>query len=158
MKVLQCLPTPPPPTPHSAEDQSNFEINNPGAYSSVTIEFELSSLAVNSILESSRVNEAEGSVGEHNNLTLDDHMVGNTTGSAFDDVTVSGEAFKNVKLLLSNWFVVAPVELFIVIKFFFFFFFLRSQVERVHPQPQHPGRSPSNDAVSVDQEQFIQAV
>ncbi|XP_062505128.1 DNA polymerase epsilon catalytic subunit A-like isoform X2 [Corticium candelabrum] len=96
----------------SLEDGSGCEVNQPGSYATVCIELQIESLAVNAVLQSSRVNEYEGGSGSSISFdhvpqaSLEDMMSGGTsasTMSAFDETALCSGAFRILRNLVFSW-------------------------------------------------------
>lgn len=87
----------------------NPEVNAAGSYSTVCLEVDIIRLCVNTILESSLINELEGTDGgigfDNVAHTLYDYSAGKT-GSAvsFGDGTISAKTFATLRTMVQGWF------------------------------------------------------
>ncbi|KAG2471169.1 DPOE1 polymerase, partial [Polypterus senegalus] len=88
-----------------SDEKSSVEINSPGCYSTVCVELDLQSLAVNTILQSQHVNDMEGcaSLGVSFDViqtaSLEDMMAGNqgtNSLASYDETALCSNAFRLV--------------------------------------------------------------
>ncbi|MFT7808498.1 DNA polymerase epsilon catalytic subunit A isoform X1 [Arapaima gigas] len=95
-----------------SEDRSTVEINAPGCYSTVCVELDLQSLAVNTILQSQHVNDMEGgaSLGVSFDVlqqaSLEDMMSGNQSANAvasYDETALCSSTFRILKSMVVGW-------------------------------------------------------
>ncbi|XP_020776588.1 DNA polymerase epsilon catalytic subunit A [Boleophthalmus pectinirostris] len=95
-----------------SDDRSSVEINAQGCYSTVCIELDLQSLAVNTILQSQHVNDMEGgaSLGVSFDViqqaSLEDMMSGNQGTSAlasYDETALCSNTFRILKSMVVGW-------------------------------------------------------
>ena len=88
-----------------------LEINEPGRYSSVCVQFNLQNLAVNAVLQSNHINDAEGASGDgisfdsiaHTSL---DDIVGTgfkSTLTSFDESAQCTPVFRVLKSIVHTW-------------------------------------------------------
>ncbi|KAJ8379395.1 hypothetical protein SKAU_G00001730 [Synaphobranchus kaupii] len=94
------------------EDRGSVEINTQGCYSTVCVELDLQSLAVNTILQSQHVNDMEGgaSLGVSFDViqqaSLEDMMSGNQGVSAvasYDETALCSNTFRILKSMVVGW-------------------------------------------------------
>ncbi|XP_048412228.2 DNA polymerase epsilon catalytic subunit A isoform X2 [Stegostoma tigrinum] len=94
------------------EEKSTVEINNPGCYSTVTVELDIQSLAVNTILQSHHINDMEGasSIGVSFDViqqaSLEDMMAGNQAANAlasYDEAALCSNTFRILKSMVVGW-------------------------------------------------------
>ncbi|XP_015221455.2 DNA polymerase epsilon catalytic subunit A [Lepisosteus oculatus] len=94
------------------EERSSVEINAPGCYSTVCVELDLQSLAVNTILQSQHVNDMEGgaSLGVSFDViqqaSLEDMMSGNQGASSlasYDETALCSNTFRILKSMVVSW-------------------------------------------------------
>ena len=92
-------------------EDMGLEINEPGRYSSVCVQFNLENLAVNAVLQSNHINDAEGASGDgisfdsmaHTSL---DDIVGTgfkSTLTSFDESAQCTPVFRVLKSLVHTW-------------------------------------------------------
>ncbi|XP_029019497.1 DNA polymerase epsilon catalytic subunit A [Betta splendens] len=95
-----------------SEDRLSVEINSQGCYSTVCVELDLQSLAVNTILQSHHVNDMEGgsSLGVSFDViqqaSLEDMMSGNQGASAlasYDETALCSNIFRILKSMVVGW-------------------------------------------------------
>uniref|UniRef100_A0A3P8WLR8 DNA polymerase epsilon catalytic subunit n=1 Tax=Cynoglossus semilaevis TaxID=244447 RepID=A0A3P8WLR8_CYNSE len=95
-----------------SDDRGSVEINAPGSYSTVCLELDLQSLAVNTILQSHHVNDMEGgaSLGVSFDViqqaSLEDMMSGNQGASAvasYDETALCSNTFRILKSMVVGW-------------------------------------------------------
>ncbi|KAJ8415285.1 hypothetical protein AAFF_G00422650 [Aldrovandia affinis] len=95
-----------------SEDRGSVEINAQGCYSTVCVELDLQSLAVNTILQSQHVNDMEGgaSLGVSFDViqqaSLEDMMAGNQGVSAvasYDETALCSNTFRILKSMVVGW-------------------------------------------------------
>ncbi|AWP07054.1 putative DNA polymerase epsilon catalytic subunit A [Scophthalmus maximus] len=95
-----------------SEDRGSVEINAQGCYSTVCVEMDLQSLAVNTILQSQHVNDMEGgaSLGVSFDViqqaSLEDMMSGNQGASAvasYDETALCSNTFRILKSMVVGW-------------------------------------------------------
>ncbi|XP_060894086.1 DNA polymerase epsilon catalytic subunit A [Labrus mixtus] len=94
------------------EDRCSVEINAQGCYSTVCVELDLQSLAVNTILQSQHVNDMEGgaSLGVSFDViqqaSLEDMMSGNQGASSlasYDETALCSNTFRILKSMVVGW-------------------------------------------------------
>ncbi|XP_060084893.1 DNA polymerase epsilon catalytic subunit A-like, partial [Ylistrum balloti] len=92
------------------EENSSVELNNPGSYSSVCVELDIASLAVNTIIESSHVNDQEGasavSFDTMPQSSLEDMVQGQgaaTYLASYDDTALCSTTFRILKSMVQGW-------------------------------------------------------
>lgn len=95
-----------------SDDRGSVEINAQGCYSTVCVELDLQSLAVNTILQSQHVNDMEGgaSLGVSFDViqqaSLEDMMSGNQGASAlasYDETALCSNTFRILKSMVVGW-------------------------------------------------------
>ncbi|CAL8327108.1 unnamed protein product, partial [Arctogadus glacialis] len=95
-----------------SDDRVSVEINSPGCYSTVCVELDLQSLAVNTILQSQHVNDMEGgaSLGVSFDViqqaSLEDMMSGNQGAVAvasYDETALCSNTFRVLKSMVVGW-------------------------------------------------------
>ncbi|TNN38408.1 DNA polymerase epsilon catalytic subunit A [Liparis tanakae] len=95
-----------------SDDKASVEINAQGCYSTVCVELDLQSLAVNTILQSQHVNDMEGgaSLGVSFDViqqaSLEDMMSGNQAASAlasYDETALCSNTFRILKSMVVGW-------------------------------------------------------
>uniref|UniRef100_A0A6Q2YZ91 DNA polymerase epsilon catalytic subunit n=1 Tax=Esox lucius TaxID=8010 RepID=A0A6Q2YZ91_ESOLU len=95
-----------------ADDRGSMEINAQGCYSTVCVELDLQSLAVNTILQSQHVNDMEGgaSLGVSFDViqqaSLEDMMSGNQGASSvasYDETALCSNTFRILKSMVVGW-------------------------------------------------------
>eukprot|EP00039_Didymoeca_costata_P008145 m.108515 g.108515 ORF g.108515 m.108515 type:complete len:2231 (-) comp13968_c0_seq1:73-6765(-) len=89
-------------------DESSFglEINNPKYYDTVCVEFTVENLAVNAVLQSAHINDAEGADGltvDNNVTNLDDMMGFQATLTSFDESASCMPVFRILKHMVHHW-------------------------------------------------------
>ncbi|KAJ8316137.1 hypothetical protein KUTeg_006151 [Tegillarca granosa] len=91
------------------EEKSSTELNHPGSYSTVCVELDVSSLAVNTIIESSHVNDQEGaSAVSFDTLpqsSLEEMVQGQgaaTSLASYDETALCSVTFRFVHTCYSN--------------------------------------------------------
>ncbi|XP_031425753.1 DNA polymerase epsilon catalytic subunit A-like [Clupea harengus] len=95
-----------------SDDRASVEINGQGCYSTVCVELDIQSLAVNTILQSQHVNDMEGgaSMGvsfdviQHS--SLEDMMSGNQAANAvasYDETALCSNTFRILKSMVVGW-------------------------------------------------------
>jgi DNA polymerase epsilon subunit 1 len=93
------------------DNEGTAELNEPGYYTNVCVEFSLDQLAVNAVLQSNHINDAEGGVGggvsfdsiTHNSL---DDMMGSGVKAnltSFDESAQCAPVFRVLKSLVHTW-------------------------------------------------------
>eukprot|EP01135_Chromosphaera_perkinsii_P002657 Nk52_evm25s226 gene=Nk52_evmTU25s226 len=96
------------------EELPHVEENNPGSYSTYCVELVVSTLAVNTILQSRAIAEAAGNAAESGSFEFnqlrtvqdsckDENDSGGTSGTAFNDTAACGEAFLLLRSMLTAW-------------------------------------------------------
>ncbi|GFR70989.1 DNA polymerase epsilon catalytic subunit A-like, partial [Elysia marginata] len=92
------------------EESSVVDINNPGAYSTVCVDLELTSLAVNTIVESAHINELEGasavSFDAGPQTSLESMMQGQGAGhmlASYDETALCATTFRILKMMVQGW-------------------------------------------------------
>ncbi|GCB67401.1 hypothetical protein scyTo_0010241, partial [Scyliorhinus torazame] len=94
------------------DERSTVEINNPGCYSTVSVELDIQSLAVNTILQSHHINDMEGasSIGVSFDViqqaSLEDMMAGNQAANAlasYDEAALCSNTFRILKSMVVGW-------------------------------------------------------
>ncbi|XP_012276956.1 DNA polymerase epsilon catalytic subunit A [Orussus abietinus] len=118
--VLWCSPTEMPDLGGSESDDCRLQIdfeeisicttNSPGTYSSVCMELEIESLAINALLQSHHVNDIDGTssfVAFHSapQISLQETMSGEegTSIPSYDQIALCAPAFKVLKSMVSAW-------------------------------------------------------
>ncbi|KAL6114248.1 pole [Pungitius sinensis] len=95
-----------------SDDRGSVEINSQGCYSTVCVELDLQSLAVNTILQSQHVNDMEGgaSLGVSFDViqqaSLEEMMSGNQGASAlasYDETALCSNTFRILKSMVVGW-------------------------------------------------------
>uniref|UniRef100_A0A8C4T9X8 DNA polymerase epsilon catalytic subunit n=1 Tax=Erpetoichthys calabaricus TaxID=27687 RepID=A0A8C4T9X8_ERPCA len=95
-----------------SDEKSSVEINSPGCYSTVCVELDLQSLAVNTILQSQHVNDMEGCVSLGvsfdviQTASLEDMMTGNqgtNSLASYDETALCSNAFRILKSMVVGW-------------------------------------------------------
>ncbi|XP_015586460.1 DNA polymerase epsilon catalytic subunit A [Cephus cinctus] len=92
-------------------ESSSCAANNAGSYSSVCIELDVESLAVNTLLQSHRINEIDGtaSFGAFHNIpqaTLQEMVTGDSTTAtipSYDETALCSAAFKVLRSMVNAW-------------------------------------------------------
>ncbi|XP_051165586.1 DNA polymerase epsilon catalytic subunit 1 [Leptopilina boulardi] len=93
------------------EDSSSCEINKTGTYSSVCVELEIDSLAVNTLLQAHHVNDVDGTssfVAFHSapQATLQEMIAGESTTlgiPSYDETALCSAAFKVLRNMVNAW-------------------------------------------------------
>ncbi|CAL1540665.1 unnamed protein product, partial [Lymnaea stagnalis] len=91
------------------EESSVVEINNPGAYSTVCVDVELTSLAVNTIVESGHINELEGASAvsfDAPQTSLEDMIQGQGAAmmlASYDETALCATTFRILKMMVQGW-------------------------------------------------------
>ncbi|BFZ25729.1 hypothetical protein BsWGS_28768 [Bradybaena similaris] len=92
------------------EDSSLVEINNPGAFSTVCVDVELTSLAVNTVVESGHINDLEGasaaSFDAAPQTSLEDMVQGQGAAmmlASYDETALCATTFRIMKLMVQGW-------------------------------------------------------
>ncbi|CAB0010464.1 unnamed protein product [Nesidiocoris tenuis] len=91
------------------EESSNVVTNNPGCYSTVCVELDIDSLAVNTLLQAHHVHDIEGASAGIGFDTLPtasiDEMVGGQvpTLTAYDETALCSGAFRILRHMVSAW-------------------------------------------------------
>lgn len=95
-----------------SDDRVSVEINSQGCFSTVCVELDIQSLAVNTILQSQHVNDMEGgaSMGVSfdviQHASLEDMMTGNQAASAvasYDETALCSNTFRIMKSMVVGW-------------------------------------------------------
>lgn len=82
--------------------------NTQGWYSSVCVELDIDSLAINTLLQSHHVTDIEGTSNATafdaaGTTSIDDMMAGNQTLTIYDETARCAEAFKILRTMASGW-------------------------------------------------------
>ncbi|XP_043385548.1 DNA polymerase epsilon catalytic subunit A isoform X3 [Chelonia mydas] len=94
------------------DDRASVEINNPGCYSTVCLELDIQSLAVNTILQSHHINDMEGassmsiSFDVIQQASLEDMVTGNQAASipaSYDETALCSNTFRILKSMVVGW-------------------------------------------------------
>jgi DNA polymerase epsilon subunit 1 len=90
------------------EELSNIQLSSPGSYANVCLSIEVKDLAFNAVMQSSFVNEMEGSGGatafDSTSHTLDDYSKGEANVSVtLGDSILSPGVFAELKALVRSW-------------------------------------------------------
>ncbi|XP_075753979.1 DNA polymerase epsilon catalytic subunit A isoform X1 [Pelodiscus sinensis] len=94
------------------DDRASVEINNPGCYSTVCVELDLQSLAVNTILQSHHINDMEGAASTSVSFdvlpqaSLEDMVTGNQAAglpASYDETALCSNAFRILKSMVVGW-------------------------------------------------------
>ncbi|ETE60432.1 DNA polymerase epsilon catalytic subunit A, partial [Ophiophagus hannah] len=94
------------------DERASVEINNPGCYSTVCVELDIQNLAVNTILQSHRINDMEGasslciSFDVIQQASLEDMITGNQAASvpaSYDETALCSNTFRILKSLVVGW-------------------------------------------------------
>ena len=99
-----------PPQQFADEGSGPVEFSNPGTFSNVVLEVELRDLAVNSILQSSLVNEMEGAgsaatIFDSKSYTLDEYSKGEAKALVtLGEANVSSQVFAILKSMVKTWY------------------------------------------------------
>ncbi|RMC06098.1 hypothetical protein DUI87_17643 [Hirundo rustica rustica] len=94
------------------DERASVEINNPGCYSTVCLELDIQSLAVNTVLQSHHVNDMEG--GSSMNISFDviqqasleDMVTGNQAANipaSYDETALCSNTFRILKSMVVSW-------------------------------------------------------
>ncbi|XP_053510024.1 DNA polymerase epsilon catalytic subunit A [Ictalurus furcatus] len=95
-----------------SDERGSVEINAPGCFSTVCVELDIQSLAVNTILQSQHVNDMEGgaSIGVSfdviQHASLEDMMSGNqgaTAVASYDETALCSNTFRILKSMVVGW-------------------------------------------------------
>lgn len=95
-----------------SDERGSMEINSHGCYSTVCVELDIQSLAVNTILQSQHVNDMEGgaSVGVSfdviQHASLEEMMSGNqgaNTVASYDETALCSNTFRILKSMVVGW-------------------------------------------------------
>ncbi|XP_052253908.1 DNA polymerase epsilon catalytic subunit A-like [Dreissena polymorpha] len=117
--VLWCSPTERPDLGGKEADDNRIgievenlttEINNSGAYSTVCVELDIASMAVDTIIESSHVNEQEGASAVSFDMmpqsSLEEMVQGQgaaTMVTSYDETALCSAAFRILKSMVQSW-------------------------------------------------------
>ncbi|TIC52238.1 putative DNA polymerase epsilon catalytic subunit A [Wallemia mellicola] len=99
-----------PPQQFADEGGGPIEFSNPGTFSNVVLEVELRDIAVNSILQSSLVNEMEGAgsaatVFDSTSHTIDEYTKGQAKALVtLGEAVVSSQVFSILKSMVKSWY------------------------------------------------------
>ncbi|XP_069115944.1 LOW QUALITY PROTEIN: DNA polymerase epsilon catalytic subunit A-like [Argopecten irradians] len=92
------------------EENSSVEVNHPGTYPSMCVELDIASLAVNTIIESSHVNDQEGasavSFDTMPQSSLEDMVQGQgaaTYLASYDETALCSTTFRILKSMVQGW-------------------------------------------------------
>ncbi|XP_069475427.1 DNA polymerase epsilon catalytic subunit A isoform X1 [Ambystoma mexicanum] len=94
------------------DERASVEINNPGCFSTVCIELDIQSLAVNTILQSHHINDMEGasSIGVSFDViqqaSLEDMVTGNqavNSLASYDETALCSNTFRILKSMVVGW-------------------------------------------------------
>ncbi|KAI1232850.1 hypothetical protein IHE44_0006030 [Lamprotornis superbus] len=90
------------------DERASVEINNPGCYSTVCLELDIQSLAVNTVLQSHHVNDMEGgsSMSISFDASLEDMVTGNQAANipaSYDETALCSNAFRILKSMVVSW-------------------------------------------------------
>ncbi|KAJ7309581.1 hypothetical protein JRQ81_007633, partial [Phrynocephalus forsythii] len=94
------------------DERVSVEINHPGCYSTVCVELDIQSLAVNTVLQSHHVNDMEGassvcvSFDVIQQASLEDMVTGNQAASlpaSYDETALCSNAFRILKSVVVGW-------------------------------------------------------
>ncbi|KAH9489960.1 hypothetical protein Btru_036333 [Bulinus truncatus] len=91
------------------EESSAVDMNNPGAYTSVCVDVELTSLAVNTIVESGHINDLEGASAvsfDAPQTSLEDMIQGQgaaTMLASYDETALCATTFRILKMMVQGW-------------------------------------------------------
>ncbi|KAL2298672.1 hypothetical protein Nmel_015678 [Mimus melanotis] len=94
------------------DERASVEINNPGCYSTVCLELDIQSLAVNTVLQSHHVNDMEGgssmsiSFDVIQQASLEDMVTGNQAANipaSYDETALCSNAFRILKSMVVSW-------------------------------------------------------
>ncbi|KAJ1092585.1 hypothetical protein NDU88_005695 [Pleurodeles waltl] len=94
------------------DERASVEINNPGCFSTVCVELDIQSLAVNTILQSHHINDMEGasSMGVSFDViqqaSLEDMVTGNqavNSLASYDETALCSNTFRILKSMVVGW-------------------------------------------------------
>ncbi|XP_003226860.2 DNA polymerase epsilon catalytic subunit A [Anolis carolinensis] len=94
------------------DEKISVEINHPGCYSTVCVELDIQSLAVNTILQSHHVNDMEGAASTCVSFdvipqaSLEDMVTGNQAASvpaSYDEAALCSNTFRILKSMVVSW-------------------------------------------------------
>ncbi|XP_052824360.1 DNA polymerase epsilon catalytic subunit A-like [Octopus bimaculoides] len=92
------------------EEKTTVEVNKPGAYSTVCLELDMSSLAVNTVIESAHVSDVEGASAVSFDLmprtSLEEMMQGQgaaTMLTSYDETALCSVTFRILKTMIQGW-------------------------------------------------------
>lgn len=94
------------------DERASVEINNPGCFSTVCVELDIQSLAVNTILQSHHINDMEGasSIGVSFDViqqaSLEDMVTGNqavNSLASYDETALCSNTFRILKSMVVGW-------------------------------------------------------
>ncbi|CAN8193292.1 unnamed protein product [Coccothraustes coccothraustes] len=94
------------------DERASVEINNPGCYSTVCLELDIQSLAVNTVLQSHHVNDMEGgssmsiSFDVIQQASLEDMITGNQAANipaSYDETALCSNTFRILKSMVVSW-------------------------------------------------------
>lgn len=91
------------------DELSGPTVNNPGCYSTVVVELDVESLAVNTLMQSHRVNEAEGTNSSFAfdaapQASVDEMISGHgPLLSRYDETALCSPAFKVIRAMVNSW-------------------------------------------------------
>ncbi|XP_029670196.1 DNA polymerase epsilon catalytic subunit A isoform X1 [Formica exsecta] len=124
--VLWCSPTEKPDLGGSEnddnrlltdfEESSNCAANNPGTYSSVCVQLDVESLAVNALLQYHHIHDIDGTstfVAFHNQQrpSVQDMATGDAAAiiPSYDEITLCNPAFKTLRSMVNAWLIEVSV-------------------------------------------------
>lgn len=91
-------------------DESSTSVSNqPGCYSSVTVELDIDALAVNTLLQSHHVNDIEGTNSSvafdaAPQVSVDEMITGQGSAlSSYDETALCSAAFRVVRAMVNSW-------------------------------------------------------
>ncbi|PKK17899.1 hypothetical protein A306_00000059 [Columba livia] len=94
------------------DERASVEINNPGCYSTVCLELDIQSLAVNTVLQSHHINDMEGcssmsiSFDVIQQASLEDMVTGNQAANipaSYDETALCSNTFRILKSMVVSW-------------------------------------------------------
>ncbi|XP_054248557.1 DNA polymerase epsilon catalytic subunit A [Indicator indicator] len=94
------------------DERASVEINNPGCYSTVCLELDIQSLAVNTLLQSHHINDMEGgssmsiSFDVIQQASLEDMVTGNQAANipaSYDETALCSNTFRIMKSMVVSW-------------------------------------------------------
>ena len=92
------------------EESSSVEVNVPGCYNTVCLELDIASLAVNTLMQSSHVNDIEGASSVSFDVmqptSVEDMMQGQgaaTMLATYDETALCSVAFRIMKAMVQSW-------------------------------------------------------